>query len=205
MVREKRKKGFSIRFNLSPAGLIGVGVVCFCIFLWMFLLGIWSGQTVLTSGKYDMSETNKTPVTTELVETLKPEKVKEKAVLAPSAKVEIKEKAVPNPVAKKEKKQDSIKQASVDKSKPAAEEAEDPSFFAVQVAAFKDSTLAVKAVKTWQGKGYDSFARDPEGPDDKFTRVYIGHFDSMAAAKKQAATLKGKEKIKPFIVLVPVD
>lgn len=30
-------------------GLIGIGVVCFCIFLWMFLLGIWAGQTVLVS------------------------------------------------------------------------------------------------------------------------------------------------------------
>jgi len=193
MARGKRKKGFSIKFDLSPAGLLGVGVVCFCIFLWMFLLGVWSGQTVLTSGKYEMSETKKTPAATRPVENLKPEKVKEKAVPAPVAK-------------KKGKKQDNIKQAAVDKNKPAPEEAEeDPSFFAVQVAAFKDKTLATKAVKSWQKKGYDSFARDPEGPDDKFTRVYIGHFDSMAAAKKQAATLEGKEKIKPFIVLVPAD
>ena len=197
MAREKRKKGFSIKFNLSPAGLLGVGVVCFCIFLWMFLLGVWSGQTVLTSGKYEMSETNKTQATIEPVETLKPEKVKEKAV--------------PAPVAKKRKKPAQVKQtqakpAGVKKATPAAEEAEeDPAFFAVQVAAFKDSTLALKAVKSWQKKGYDSFARDPEGPDDKFTRVYIGHFDSMAAAKKQATTLAGKEKIKPFIVLVPAD
>jgi cell division septation protein DedD len=197
MVREKRKKGFSIKFALSPAGLLGVGVVCFCVFLWMFLLGVWSGQTVLTSGKYEMSETNKTPATIEPIETLKPGKVKEKAV--------------PAPVAKKEKKpaqgkQTQVKQAEVKKDKPAAEEAEeDPAFFAVQVAAFKDSTLAVKAVKSWQKKGYESFARDPEGPDDKFTRVYIGHFDSMDAAKKQAATLAAKEKIKPFIVLVPAE
>ncbi len=124
----------------------------------------------------------------------------------------MKEKAVPAPVAKKEKKpaqvkQTQLKQAELRKEKPTPEEAEveDPAFFAVQVAAFKDSTLAVKAVKSWQKKGYDSFARDPEGPDDKFTRVYIGHFDSMAAAKKQAATLAGKEKIKSFIVLVPAD
>lgn len=37
-----------IRFELRPAGLLGAAVVCFCIFLWMFLLGIWAGQTVLT-------------------------------------------------------------------------------------------------------------------------------------------------------------
>ncbi len=65
MATGKRKKGFSIKFALSPAGLLGLGAVCFCIFLWMFLLGVWSGQTVLTSGKYEMSETNKTPATIE--------------------------------------------------------------------------------------------------------------------------------------------
>ena len=95
MAREKRKKGFSIKFDLSPAGLLGVGVVLFCIFLWMFLLGIWSGQTVLTSGKYEMSETNKTPAKVEQVETLKPGKVKEKAVPAPITKKEKKQSDLP--------------------------------------------------------------------------------------------------------------
>ena len=61
MAAIKRKKGFSIKFDLSVTGLLGVGVVCFCIFLWMFLLGIWAGQTVLTSGKYEMAATRKTP------------------------------------------------------------------------------------------------------------------------------------------------
>ena len=192
MAREKRKKGFSIKFNLSPAGLLGLGVVFFCIFLWMFLLGIWSGQTVLTSGKYEVAKTKKAPVPVETTESKKP--------------VQVKEKAVPAPVAKKAKKQDKIKQLEVDKDKPVTEEAqEDPSYFAVQVAAFKDKTLAVKAVKSWQEKGYKSFSREPEGSDDKFTRVYVGRFDSMDAAKKQAATLEKKEKIKPFIVLVPVE
>ena len=53
MAAIKRKKGFNIKFNLTVTGLLGVGVVCFCIFLWMFLLGIWAGQTVLTAGKYE--------------------------------------------------------------------------------------------------------------------------------------------------------
>jgi cell division septation protein DedD len=194
MAGEKRKKGFSIKFDLSPAGLLGVGVVCFCIFLWMFLLGVWSGQTVLTSGKYEVAETKKSPA--QPTEMSKPGKV--------GAPVE---KAVPAPtpaVAKKEEKPEKVKESGAEKSKPVVEEPEeDPSFFAVQVGAFKDRDLATKAMKSWQGKGYESFSRDPEGPDDKFTRVYIGHFDSMAAAKKQVASLEGKEKIKPFIVLVP--
>lgn len=36
-----------IKFELTRSGVIGVGVVCFCIFLWMFLLGVWAGQTML--------------------------------------------------------------------------------------------------------------------------------------------------------------
>jgi hypothetical protein len=27
--------------------MFGLVVVCFCLFLWMFLLGIWAGQTIL--------------------------------------------------------------------------------------------------------------------------------------------------------------
>jgi hypothetical protein len=27
--------------------MIGLVIVCFCLFLWMFLLGIWAGQTIL--------------------------------------------------------------------------------------------------------------------------------------------------------------
>jgi hypothetical protein len=43
--RTKRKK--KIKFELTLGGLLGIGVLIFCIFLWMFLLGIWAGQTIL--------------------------------------------------------------------------------------------------------------------------------------------------------------
>lgn len=36
-----------IKFELTRSGIAGVGIVCFCIFLWMFLLGVWAGQTML--------------------------------------------------------------------------------------------------------------------------------------------------------------
>ena len=192
MARSRTRKKKKIKFEVTLNGLFAIGAVLFCIFLWMFLLGIWSGQTVLTSGKYEMSETNKTPAKVVQVETIKAEKVKEKAV--------------PSPASQKEEKQEKAVQVKAEKVKPGiADEEEDPSYFAVQVGAFKDKDLAVKAVKSWQTKGYKSFSREPEGPDDKFTRVYVGRFDNMDAAKKQAATLEKKEKVKPFIVLVPVD
>jgi len=43
--RKKKVKRF--RFQLSLAEVAGIGVVAFCLFLWMFLLGLWAGQTIL--------------------------------------------------------------------------------------------------------------------------------------------------------------
>ncbi|MDW7773798.1 MAG: hypothetical protein SCH71_13005 [Desulfobulbaceae bacterium] len=45
--RKKRKSGKTFRFQLTLGGIIGIGVVFFCLFMWMFLLGIWAGQTIL--------------------------------------------------------------------------------------------------------------------------------------------------------------
>jgi hypothetical protein len=47
MVRKKSKKKKKVKFELTLGGLAGVGAVLFCILLWMFLLGIWAGQSVL--------------------------------------------------------------------------------------------------------------------------------------------------------------
>ena len=43
----KTRKKKKIKFELTLGGLVGLGAVLFCIFLWMFLLGVWAGQTVL--------------------------------------------------------------------------------------------------------------------------------------------------------------
>lgn len=40
-------KGKPFRIELGWRGMFGLLVVCFCLFLWMFLLGIWAGQTIL--------------------------------------------------------------------------------------------------------------------------------------------------------------
>lgn len=40
-----RPKAF--RLELGWRGIFGLVVVCLCLFLWMFLLGIWAGQTIL--------------------------------------------------------------------------------------------------------------------------------------------------------------
>ena len=47
VVKKRKKRRFTIHFDMGIGGVLGLGIVSFCIFLWMFLLGVWSGQTVL--------------------------------------------------------------------------------------------------------------------------------------------------------------
>jgi len=47
VARSGTKKKKKIKFELTLGGVMGIGVVLFCIFLWMFLLGVWVGQAIL--------------------------------------------------------------------------------------------------------------------------------------------------------------
>jgi len=57
MAVKKRQKRFAVRFELGLGALFGLGVVIFCIFLWMFLLGVWAGQTVLSPSSTENKKT----------------------------------------------------------------------------------------------------------------------------------------------------
>lgn len=41
------KKKTVVKIELGWGGLLSLAVVVFCVFLWMFLLGIWAGQSIL--------------------------------------------------------------------------------------------------------------------------------------------------------------
>ncbi len=43
----KKTRRPKITFELSRSGIGGIAVVCFCLFLWMFLFGVWAGQSLL--------------------------------------------------------------------------------------------------------------------------------------------------------------
>ena len=47
MATKGRQTVKKIKFELTRSGIAGIGVVMFCIFLWMFLLGVWTGQSLL--------------------------------------------------------------------------------------------------------------------------------------------------------------
>lgn len=185
MPSNDRKKKFAVKFELSPKGLVGAAIVCLCIFLWMFLLGVWAGQTILSSPPGSESVAKRLPII-------------KKTIVQPVADPEPQQAAV---VVKEQAATELVVEKKM--LRPPPEPEEDPSFFSVQVAAFKDKQLAGKAVEKWRAKGYDAFSKPPEGKDDSFTRVYIGRFDKMAAAKEHAELLKKKEQQKPFIALIP--
>lgn len=41
------KKKTVVKIELGWGGLLSLAVVFFCVFLWMFLLGIWAGHSIL--------------------------------------------------------------------------------------------------------------------------------------------------------------
>ncbi len=47
MAKRKKKKAPVVRLEMRWGGLFSFALVAFCLMLWMFLLGIWAGQTVL--------------------------------------------------------------------------------------------------------------------------------------------------------------
>ena len=47
---QKRRRP-KIKLELSRSSIGGIAIVCFCIFLWMFLLGVWAGQSLLRPSK----------------------------------------------------------------------------------------------------------------------------------------------------------
>ncbi len=58
MAAGKRKQVKKYRFELTRASIGGIAVVCFCIFLWLFLLGVWTGQSLLTPSLLDPVDAN---------------------------------------------------------------------------------------------------------------------------------------------------
>ncbi len=47
MAGKEKKQAGKVRFELTWGGIVGIAVICFCIFIWMFLLGVWTGQSLL--------------------------------------------------------------------------------------------------------------------------------------------------------------
>ncbi|MDK9708642.1 MAG: hypothetical protein OEL83_16490 [Desulforhopalus sp.] len=49
----KKSQVKMVRFELARRSILGIAVVVFCLFLWMFLLGVWAGQSLLVPSAYE--------------------------------------------------------------------------------------------------------------------------------------------------------
>lgn len=47
MAVRRRTQVKKLKFELTRSAIAGIGVIVFCLFLWMFLLGVWTGQSLL--------------------------------------------------------------------------------------------------------------------------------------------------------------
>lgn len=181
MAKSKRKKKRRIRFELSVSGLLGLGLVAFSIFLWMFLLGIWAGQTIL--------------LPTGSPSTISWSRVS--GLLSQSRKS-----PPPEPAPQADEPATPAEKAMALAAEPDYEES---SFFSLQVGAFSEEARADKMAASWRQRGLDAFSLLPDEGGDGLYRVCVGRFEDLADANREASRLEETENIKSFITLVPAS
>lgn len=185
-----------VRFELSLFGMIGLTVVTACIFLWMFIIGIWAGQTILQPEPGE-ERTSLTQLAGALRS--KPEQ-SQTAASGPAA--------LPEALPEAEQKNISPAPTADQGQAPEPESAwtaTEPSFFALQVSALRDPERAQQEMNQWRAKGYEAFLVTPEDKEDPFVRVYVGKFDKLTEADKLSAKLEKEEKVKAYIALLPAS
>ena len=207
MAAANGKKGYKIRFELSLAGVLGVGVVCFCIFLWMFLFGLWAGQTGLING-FSFSSPPAIPAVAKSAASRN--KVVEAPELAPDPEPEPSQALIPKPTASAPLPEAAALPAAAPEAEVVPSEAAKIApatapFYAIQVGAFRDSRYVEEALQKWRALGYEAFSRPPSGANEHLTKVYLGHFAEASVARKEAADLAKKAKITPLIAMIPAD
>jgi hypothetical protein len=184
--RRQKKRWLTFRIELGVGGMIGLGIVCVCIFVWMFLLGVWSGQTVLLPTAPGAGPDTLTRMASELWQ---------------------QGRANPPEGAGPQSEDPEAEAAAAGREIPAAnvvsaEEQQEPSYFTLQVASFRDRKKAERDVLGWQAKGQDAFYLPPEEGTDAF-RVFIGRFEKLAEANGVAARLESDEDVRAYVTLLP--
>ncbi|OGQ97855.1 MAG: hypothetical protein A2505_02780 [Deltaproteobacteria bacterium RIFOXYD12_FULL_55_16] len=176
----KEKDRFIIRFELGLLGMFSLTLVTGCIFFWMFIIGIWAGQTILKPASEEGNSS-----LTRIAGALQPET------------------ALVNPEeASGEKKNMALQEPPAFEAEWAATE---PSFFVLQVAAVRDQDRAQQEMAQWRSRGYDAFSVPPEDKNDPSIRIFVGKFDKLADANQLAAKLEKEEKVNVYIALLPAS
>jgi len=175
MARRVRKEPKRFRIELGWGGLVGLAFFCFCLFLWMFLLGIWAGQAVLTPETFFQLGGSGAAVTARV----------------PSAAEERPKREVDKDVDRPTEPEGQSNEAHVS------------SAFSLQVGAFRDASHAARALEEWRTKGYDAFIQSAAEGGDGLTRVFVGRFENLSDANDLATRLEGQEGVSAYITLLP--
>lgn len=210
MANNQRKKKKSIHIEMSILGLLGLGLVIFIVLLWMFLLGIWAGQTILLpEGGATVSAADASGLPPEGELSRKSAAPPAPAMqAAPPIKPPIE--APIEPQIDTESPLGTTTTPTPDEggsAQPAEPETEpspsSPPVFSLQVAAFSEAERADKEAAVWQQRGAEAFTLQPEEGGDGLYRVCVGRFAELAEANREASRLEETENIKAFITLVP--
>lgn len=174
--KSRRKRKFAICFELGLGGLFGLVTIVFCVFLWMFLLGVWAGQTVLLpSGTSDTAQALNR-FTSDLWHR--------------GQQVDATGSAVASPLQNGAKKQVLFA------------DDEEPSVFSLQMGAFASQEEAQQEVLSWQAKGEDSFVVSPKGGEKRY-RVFVGRFENLTEANAKVDQFEDDMQVQAFITLLP--
>lgn len=188
-----------VRFELGCGGLLGLGVVVFCIFLWMYLFGVWTGQSGLQSTLATGDPRELVSAATKILQGAAGPVAVTPAASEVTAGDEAQGQAPAS--ARQETTSQPSNPPPASKIGDQAKDENAVSFFAIQVAAFRDEQRALKSVVQWRAREYEAFYLQPEA-EGNFYRVLVGHFDSLAEANGLAATLEASQQNKVFISLV---
>lgn len=177
-MQNPHKKKYKIRFELTRIGLLGVGTLCVGIFLWMFFLGLWAGQTVLLPPQ---------PADTEI-------EAEASAETSDEGMTQVDPQGADQ----------QINEIFADIVEHQAEQTpQDKAFFTLQIGAFSTKERAMALALSWRDKGYETYYQAPGGEGDTYWRAFIGRFDELEDADVLAETLKNEENLKSFIAHVP--
>ena len=203
--KTRKKKAATFRIELGWPGIAGIGVVIFCLFLWMFLIGIWAGQTILLPpGKQKSTSSTVATITDKAKVRVQKEQVQHQ----PEPPQPPRERAVdiirPRAVKKRMGQRVGSAQKGQNQAllpKPGKEKVKH--YFTIQVGAYRDGALARRTAADLKKKYGKVFLIPALEGNDALLRVCVGKFETQEEAVAQARKISLPQGKKPFVTHFP--
>jgi cell division septation protein DedD len=172
-----------------------------CLFLWMFVLGVWFGERLV--GKRPSPVAEKT-LKEKIPEEVPAEEVTPPPVALPGnltasreAPSPVPERAAPVKEAPPEVKPPSPSPKAAPAEKKTAGPAPPGTYYVLQVASFRDRAEAERYARAFRDRGYAAEVVSVNLPGKgTWHRVYVGRFKSRTEAEKAYRELKARKLIK---------